>query len=85
VGLDLDCLLNDLVDTFIRELVVDVLVKKTSKIGVHAFIARDQFIRECKAWHEPSLLKPEDCAEAAREEDSLDSCEGYHTLCEVIR
>lgn len=57
-------------------------VEETSEIGVEAFVARDQFVGECEAWHETALFEPEDGCEGGGEEDSFDGGVGYETLGE---
>jgi hypothetical protein len=50
--------------------------QQTHKIGMHALITTDQFVGECEARHQPSILHPEYGHERSRKEDSLDSCKG---------
>jgi hypothetical protein len=56
--------------------VIQFGVKKAGGIGVEAFIAANEFVRYAEARHKAALLKPEDGAEGAREEDALHGGEG---------
>lgn len=85
MAFDFHRLIDNLVDALVRQFVVNVLVEEAGKVSVHAFIARDQFVREAESWHDSSLLEPEDSTEAAREEDALDGCESNHALGEALR
>ncbi len=42
----------------------------------------DEFVAKRKSWHEPSFLKPEDCREGSREENTFHSCECYEPFGE---
>ena len=62
-----------------------MLVEEAGKVGVHAFVSRDELVGEAETWHESTFLQPEDCAETAREEDAFDSCKGDHSFSEALR
>ena len=47
------------------------------KVGVQALVPGDELIGEGEAWHEATLLEPEDGAEAAAEKDALHACKGH--------
>jgi hypothetical protein len=59
-----------------------VTEQQTGEIGMHALIARNEFVRERKARHQPPLLKLEDRRKGAREEDTFRCGESYETFGE---
>jgi hypothetical protein len=50
------------------------------EVSVKTFVAGDELVGECEAWHEASLLEPEYCAEAAAEEDALNAGKRHKAL-----
>lgn len=74
----------DLVDSFLRELELDMRVEKTSEVCVHAFVARDELVAESESGHELPLFEPEDRTEAAGEEDAFHGREGHQSLGERV-
>jgi hypothetical protein len=47
--------------------------EQTSKVGMKALVAGDEFVGERQARHETALLKPEDGCERSREKDAFNS------------
>ena len=85
VLLNADSFSDYLKDSLVSQFVVQMLVKETGKVSVHAFITRDQFVGESESGHETSLFHPKDSTEGAREEDAFDSSESDKALCKAIR
>ena len=80
--LDLDCVGDDLDDAGLGELVDELLVQKAGEVAVESLVTADELVGEAKAGHEAALLEPEDGAEGAGEEDTLNGGEGDATLSE---
>ena len=68
--------------SFIGKFALQFAVQEAGKVAVHAFISGDEFIGSAESGHETSFFEPEDGAEAAGEEESLNDGEGDDTLCE---
>ena len=56
--------------------------EEAGEVGVHAFVAGNEFVGEGEAGHEAAFLEPEDGGEGAAEEDAFDGGEGDEPLCE---
>ncbi len=56
--------------------------EEASEVCVHALVSTDEFIAECEAWHESSLLEPEDGGERTGEKDTLDGSKCNESLSE---
>ena len=84
--LDVDRLADDVVETGLRELVLEVVaVEQAREVAVEPLVARDELVAEGQAGHHAALLEPEDRAEAAAEEDALDRGEADEALGEGLR
>ena len=81
---NLDSFRDNFKDSLIGQFVVEMLVQKAGEVGMHTFVSRDQFVGECETGHQSSLLDPEDCAEATREENSFNSCERNDSLSKGV-
>ena len=79
---ELDGVGDDLGDAGLGELVDKLLVQEAGKVAVESLVTADELVGEAKAGHEAALLEPEDGAEGAGEEDTLDGGEGDATLGE---
>jgi len=51
---------------------------------VHTLVTADQLVGKGEARHQTTFFEPENGAEAAREEDTLDGGEGYQALSEAV-
>lgn len=74
--LDGDGLGNDVLNGLLAGLVSDLTEQQAGEVGVHTLITRDELVGEGQTRHETTFLEPEDGGESAREEDTLDCCEG---------
>ncbi|KAH0899622.1 hypothetical protein HID58_049190, partial [Brassica napus] len=61
------------------------VLKRAREVAVKAFVSRDQLVGEGEPRHEPSLLEPEDRAEATGEEDPFHASERHDPLGESLR
>jgi hypothetical protein len=80
--LDLHGLGDDRADGFLAGTVVEEREEEAGKVGVHALVAGDELVGECKTGHETALLEPEDGRERTAEEDTLDGGECDETVGE---
>jgi hypothetical protein len=55
-----DGLGNDCLDSLLARAVVEMREQETSKVCMHALVSGDELIGEGQAWHQTSLLEPED-------------------------
>ena len=74
--LNVDSLPDDLLNSLLRQLVVEHGVEKTGKVAMETLITRDELIGESKTRHLAALLEPENGTETSREEDTLNGGEG---------
>src|SRR5688500_17062309 len=58
-------------------------VQQAGKFAMQPFIATDQFITKRKTRRQPTLLHPENGAEASAEEYSFYGCKGNKTFCKA--
>lgn len=66
------------------ELIDEQRVKKAGKITMKTLITRDELVRESKTGHEAALLKPEDGAKGAGEENALYGGKGDKALSKRV-
>jgi|SRR5690242_10935852 len=56
--------------------------EEAGKVCMHALIAGNEFVGECKTGHQAALLQPKDGCERATEEDTLDGSERHEAVGE---
>lgn len=70
---------NDVMRLLLGELVLQLLVQQTRKLGVEPLITGNQEIALTQTGHQATLLEPEDGAEGTAEEDALHNRKGEQT------
>ena len=83
--LDLHRVAHDRLHALFRELRPQEGIDQAREVAVKAFVSRDQLVGEGEPRHEPTLLEPEDRAEATGEEDPFDASERHDPLGESLR
>lgn len=73
---------NDVLDGLLAWAVFKVREEEAGEVSVETLVAGNELVREGKASHEATLLKPENGREGAREENTLNGSEGNETLGE---
>lgn len=72
--LDFHRVADDFGDSGLGQLVYQLSVQEAGEIGVKPLVPADELVAEAQPRHQPSLLEPENGAEASGKENALECC-----------
>ena len=76
LGLNLDSLADDFLNSLFGGLVHQMSEHQACEVGVETFVSGDELVAKRQTWHKTSLLEPEDGSETSGEENPFNGSVG---------